>query len=249
MYLVALLLAGCTGADDTDLDTDTDTDTASTAICEDPVDVPCDEIYQDLSLHDDRISEGEVATTQDGADFLTTVDATAGGFGQETEHAWTYIKFTATGAEKLEINDDEALESMDWDIAARRFILRLNGGTSGPSCVGAAAFFESDYADLTEVPGGLGFVMDDYYDDECGIINDSSGLPGSPQVALAPWWEYPGCVATTDVPFLIQRADGSVLKFAVEQYYASGQETCNMNGTPGQAGATYTWRWAWVVAP
>ena len=247
MYLVALALAGCTGTADSD---PVDTDVASTAICTDAAELTCvDELLQDLSLQDDKTSEGAVETTTEGDEFVTAVDATAGGFGNETKNAWTYVRFTATGAEKVEIDDETALESMDWHIAARRFILRLNGGSSGPSCVGAAAFFEKDFGELTSVPDGLEFVQDDYYSDSCDLINDSSGLPGSPQVALAPWWEYPGCVKTTDVPFLIQLDDGSVLRFAVEQYYDSGQDTCNANGAPGKDGGTYVWRWAWVEAP
>ncbi len=42
------------------------------------------------------------------------------------------------GAEKLELSDEEALESLDWDMSLRQFLLRLNGGSSGSSCIGAA---------------------------------------------------------------------------------------------------------------
>lgn len=247
MYLVALAFAGCAGPVDSDT---ADTDVAAAGVCTEPVELDCvDELLQDLSLQDDKTSNGAVETTAEGDDFVTTVDASAGGFGNETKNAWTYVRFTATGAEKVEIDDETALVSMDWHIAARRFILRLNGGSSGPSCVGASAFFEKDYSELTSVPEGLEFVSDAYYTHSCDLINDSSGLEGSPQVALAPWWEYPGCVKTTDVPFLIQLDDGSVLRFAVEQYYETGQETCNASGNPGQGGGAFVWRWAWVDAP
>ena len=245
MFAATLLFAGCgspsgeTGQgesyDDFDL------------VCEEPVEVDCiDDLILDLSLHDDKVSEGDVVTEFDGADFVTAIDATAGGFNNAAQNAWVYLKFTDDGAEKVEIDDETALESMDWDLSARRFILRLNGGSSGPSCVGAATFMESSYDELTEIPDGLTYGEDDYYTSDCTLINDSSGLPDNPQVVLGAWWEYPGCVATTGYPHLIQTADGRVLKLVVEAYYATGQEDCNASGTPGGDSANLSVRWRWM---
>lgn len=229
---------------------DTDAGTGE-PICTEETPPQCvDEMILDLSLHDDLVSDDEVSTDEDGDDFVTTVDATAGGFGNETEHPWVYVKFDADGASRVDIDDETALESMDWDLAARRFILRLNGGDSGPSCVAAASFLESTYDDLTEVPDGVEFNVDDYYTSDCTIVNDSSGLPGSPQVALAPWWEYPGCVATTDVPQVIRLADGRTLKIRVDSYYedSDDQETCNDTGEAADnaVSGVYTLRWKFL---
>ena len=132
-------------------------------------------------------------------------------------------------------------------MSLRRFIVRLNSGDSGPSCVGAVSFLERTYADLDTVPDGLDYLVDDYYTDDCTIVNDSSGLPGSPQVVLAPWWSYPGCVATTSVPHLIRLADGHVIKLVVDQYYedAAIQQACNTDGEVpmGSVSAVFTLRW------
>lgn len=240
--LLSLALAACNG-DDSD-----DTDVVSTAVCDQPTDVACvDQMILDLSLHDDKVAtDADVVTTTEGTDFVTAVDATAGGFGNEANNPWVYVKFTETGAQRVDLDDEAALESMDWDIAARRFILRLNGGSSGPSCVGAAAFLEKSYEELTAVPDGIAFVQDDYYTDDCTIVNDSSGLPGSPQVAMGPWWEYAGCLQTTGHPFLIQLADGKVIKLVVEQYYAQDQDVCNSTGSGGSDSGNLVWRWAFV---
>jgi hypothetical protein len=135
---------------------------------------------------------------------------------------------------------------MDWHIAAKRFILRLNGGSSGPSCVAAAPFLEKTYDELATVPDGVRYVEDDFMQADCTLINDSSGLESSPQVALSPWWEYPGCVKTTGVPFLIRLDDGRQLRFEVESYYKSEQQVCNDTGSPGVGGANYTWKWSFV---
>ena len=217
------------------------------AVCEEPAEVECvDDLILDLSLHDDEVSDGAVTTSAEGEDFVTAIDATAGGYNNATQNPWVYLKFTEDGAEKVEIDDETALESMDWDLAARRFILRLNGGSSGPSCVGAATFMESSYDELTEIPDGLSYGVDDYYTSDCTLINDSSGLPDNPQVVLGAWWEYPGCVATTGYPHLIQTADGRVLKLVVEAYYGSGQEDCNATGAAGDDSANLQVRWRWM---
>ncbi len=238
-----VILAGCTSGDGDDTDIGAGLD----PVCEEAVEVACvDQMILDLSLHDDLVSTGEVSTTTDGDDYVTEIDASAGGYSEAVNNPWVYIKFTDDGAEKVEIDDETALESLDWDMSLRRFLVRLNGGSSGPSCVGAASFLEQEYDDLTSVPEALEFAMDDYYTDDCTIINDSSGLPGSPQMVLGPWWEYPGCVATTGHPHLIQLANGRIVKVVFEQYYGEGQDTCNANGTPGEDSGFFTLRWTWM---
>jgi len=245
VILAGALLTGCT--DKATDDTGSGTEATNEAVCEEPVDVSClDDLILDLSLHDDLVSEGEVSTSTDGDDFITDVDASAGGYNNATSNAWVYVKFNEDGAEQVEIDDETALESMDWDLAARRFIVRLNGGNSGPSCVGAATFLESTYETLTEIPDGISYNVDDYYTSDCTLINDSSGLPDSPQVALGAWWSYSACVATTGYPHLIQTADGRVLKLVVEQYYGSGQEDCNESDVAGDSSAELKFRWRWM---
>lgn len=244
---LAAVLAACSGSEGSD-DSDTAVDPpALEAVCTEATPPGCvDALVSDLSLHDDKVSAGAVTDTIDGADYVTAIDATAGGFGNETQNPWVYVKFTEDGAVRVDIDDEAALESLDWDLAARRFILRLNGGTSGPSCVGAMPFLEKSYDEVTEVPDDAAFALDNYYSGDCTIINDSSGLEGSPQVALSAWWEYPGCVKTTDVPFLVQLADGHVIKLRVEQYYGTGQEVCNTSGTAGGDSGNLQLRWTFV---
>jgi hypothetical protein len=226
---------------------ETGEEVSTVAICEETVELECeDAIIQDLALHDDKISDGAVSTNTDGSDFVSSVDASAGGYNDSANNPWVYVKFTADGLEKVEIDDETALDSMDWDMSLKRFMIRLNGGTSGGSCVGAVSLLEGDYSALNEIPEGLGYVVDEFYSSSCVIINDSSGLPGSPQLALAPWWSYDGCVKTTNVPHLIQLADGSVVKMVVESYYTSGQDACNAGTGSGEGSADYTLRWAYM---
>lgn len=228
--------------DDTGDTADTDPDEA---VCTDPVEPSCvDEMILDLSLHDDKVSDGEVTNVADGAGFLTEIDASAGGYQQAAENPWVYVRFDADGAHRVDIDDETALESMEWDMALRRYIVRLNGGDSGPSCVGAAEMRGYTFDELTAVPDGIPFLLDDYYTADCTITEDTSGLPGSPAVALGGWWTYPGCVATTETPFLVQKADGTVIKLVILSYYGEDQADCNDDGSTNAAGGFYTIRWA-----
>lgn len=241
-----LLILACTG-DTKESTQDSSPVTEVEPICTDPVEVSCqDQMILDLSMHDDKSSTRDVATVTDGEDFVTSVDATGGGYDKYTKDPWVYIKFTDQGAQKVEIDDETAFESMDWDMSLRRFIIRLNGGSSGPSCVGAAPLLGQDYASVSSVPEGVPFAPDQYYTENCTIINDSSGLSGSPQVSMGGWWEYPGCVKTTMTPFLIQLADARVLKVVVETYYGDKQEECNTKGSTTASGGYITLRWRFL---
>lgn len=213
-----------------------------------PSEIACeDALFTDLSLQDDEVSEGEVFTTTEGVDFVTGVDATAGGYNSASQNPWVYVRFTESGAEKVEIDDSAALEDMSWDLALRRYIVRVNGGASGPGCVGALPLREQVYADITALPDGLqdsDFQSDDFYTEDCTLIEDTSGLEGSPNVILGQWWTYPGCVATSYVPFLLRTSEGRTIKMVIEQYYEEGQEDCNDGITTGLGeSAIYKIRW------
>jgi hypothetical protein len=244
------LLAACSGgkADTSATGSDSGAVDALDPVCTEPVAPTCvDEMIQDLSLHDDKVSDGAVTTVTDGADFVTSIDASAGGYSQAANNPWVYVRFDADGAQRVDLDDESALESMDWHLSLRRFIVRLNSGDSGPSCVGAAALRTVTYEDLTSVPEGVPYLKDDYYTNDCTIVNDSSGLPGSPQVAMGAWWSYSSCVETTGTPFLIQLDDGRVLKLRVETYYdGDGQAECNEGGTTRADSGFYTLRWQFL---
>lgn len=243
LYWFTLVLStlGCT-KDDTPGETDT-ANAGPEAVCTEPAEVACvDELILNLSLHDDKVSEGAVATSTDGEDYVTTVDASAGGYSEASKNPWTYIRFTADGAEKVEIDDETALESMEWHMALHRYKIRINSGASGPSCVSVSPKIEGDYASLSEV-GEPTWYEDAYMTASCEMTNESSGLPDSPQVAMSPWWSYESCVKTTGTPFLMQLDDGHVLKLVVESYYLTGQAECNESNATGGDSGNYTLRW------
>lgn len=205
-----------------------------------------DQMILDLGLVDDMVSDGSAVDQADGDDWVSSVDATAGGIVDAATNAWLYLRFTPDGLRKVEVDDLEALDSSDWDLATKRFGIRLNSGVSGPSSVTAALVTDIAYADLTALPDTAALLEETYYDAQCMLIDDGSGQ-GAPNYAMTQWWFYPGCVGTTGNPFVIELADEARVKFVVEAYYEEGQQSCNNDGAMGSGSANYTWRWAYLA--
>ena len=161
-FVAGLSLIGCGQESDTNNDTSTTGSTARGESCDTPEEVVCiDDMILDLS-YQDSVASTDITNLREGQQWLTTIDATAGGFGNSSSNPWVYIRFTDTGLKKLELSDEDSLESMDWHLAAHRFKLRLNSGTGGPSCVKAAALLEGDYDSLDRVPENLTFYSDTF---------------------------------------------------------------------------------------
>jgi hypothetical protein len=246
-FCLFLSLTACVGPTETvENNEETTGEEKSSAVCEEPSEVLClDNLIQDLSLQDE-ISNSSVTNTQDGDDWISTVDATAGGFGNASSNPFLYMKFTDDGLVKVDIDDESALENMEWHLSARRYVVRVNGGSSGPSCVGATALLNDQYETLSASPEGISFYSDDFYTASCDLIPDSFGL-GDPQVVLVNWWSYENCVKTTLTPFIVELDDGRHLKMIIEEYYGAGQEDCNGGGSPDTStSANIRIRWSFL---
>ena len=242
-FLFMNLLVAC--GSDTDQEESQEAGYVPEPLCTEIQEVQCvDNMVLDLSLQN-TVATTRVTTQRESENWVTLVDATAGGFGNSSGNPWIYIRFTDAGAEKVEINDNEALESLEWHLAAHRFKLRLNSGTGGPSCVSASVLLEGDYDTISELPENLTFYEDNFYTSDCTLIQDSYGL-GSPQVYMSNWWSYDGCVATTGVPFVIQLENGKSIKLRVEEYYQEGQENCNTTNATGTGGGNFKLRWQYL---
>lgn len=220
-------------------------------LCTDPTTVACsDQVILAMNFQPDP-APGLIENTANGEGWVSTIDATAGGAFTPTPDSYVYGKFTAFGLEKVDISDEESLDSMDWDIAFRRYVVRINSGDSGPSCVQASRIpGTAAYDDIAEIPDTLSYHVDDTFTDSCEIIPDGSGLPDSPATALSSYWTYPGCVKMTGHVFAIALADGSHLKFTVDDYYSPPvQEQCNTTDTipmSNTGSANFIVRWQFL---
>lgn len=227
---------------------ETPSDAGTTAEC--PARVPeCqDESIGRLTLRTTP-SDGQIVEegTTPGV-FLTLIDATGGGLN--TPESFVYARFGAAGLERVAIDDETALENTEWDIAFRRYVVRLNSGVSGPGCVVAARTPDgTDFDALAAVPADLRFNAEAYFTPAtCSYVSDASGI-GAPATVLGGYWSYPGCVAMTRNVYIVQTRGGRHVKLRVESYYTpSAQEVCDTTGTaPMPSGAgNLRMRWAWI---
>lgn len=221
-----------------------------TPLCTMPTTVECsDKIILDMNLQADP-APGLIENTANGSGWTSKIDATAGGAFTSQPHSYVYGKFTDQGLTKVTLGDQDSLDSMDWDIAFRRYVVRINSADSGPSCVQAARLPGAPkFEDVTSIPENLSYHTDDYFtaSPTCELIPDGTGLPDSPATALSSYWTYPGCVQMTDHVFVLALADGRHVKLIVDSYYSpTVQDQCDTAGSipmSGTGSANFIVRW------
>ncbi len=218
-----------------------------------PTPPPCqDESIQELNLFR-APNNATITNTATTGGTLSQIDATGGvpPGGTVPTRSFVYMKFGAAGLERVNIGDEAAFDSTDWDIAMRRYVVRLNSGVSGPSCVVARrAAPNLAFDEIDTVPAGDPRI-EEYMTPApaCALVNDGSGLPGSPGVAMQSFWEYPGCVKMTGNVYVVTLADGRSLKLQVLSYYSlANQRLCDTESRinlPSGAGAMRI-KWAFL---
>lgn len=252
--LVTLSACGGTSSSDGDAsvlaDAASPVDAAMAMRCEPATSVSCvDEQISGLDLFD---TVNPTTITEEGTtagEFLSWIDARGG--GMVPSESFVYARFTDSGLEKVEVSDEGAFASGDWDIAFRRFLIRVNSGVGGPSCVQAARTATgTTFDDVATVPSDLSYRTEEYYTDTCEMVPDGSGL-NSPATALSSFWTYPGCVSMSGNVYIIALADGRHVKLQVLGYYPLAiQEQCDTEMTlpsPSMSGNVRI-RWAFLPA-
>lgn len=223
-------------------------DTGGSSVCLPAEVIPCvDEQLSQLDLFD---TVNPAVITEEGTtpgEFLSWIDATGG--GRMPTESFVYARFTDDGLTKVEIGDEDAFASTDWDISFRRFLIRLNSGVSGPSCVTAGRTAPgTTFESVTAVPSALSYRVEEYFTESCELVPDGSGL-GSPATALSSYWSYPGCVSMTGNVYVIELASRRHVRFEVVGYYPLDiQAQCDATmtiPTPSNA-ANFRVRWSFL---
>ena len=100
--------------------------------CSEARTVDCeDDVFTALTMNLDEAATGRFTNTPVGdGTFDVEIDGTAGGFNGNG--GWVYGKFTDDGLVKVELLDIDSFGSLEWDIAFRRFVVRVNSGYGGP---------------------------------------------------------------------------------------------------------------------
>ncbi|MBX3203876.1 MAG: hypothetical protein KF764_02345 [Labilithrix sp.] len=176
-----------------------------------------------------KVSTGEVkvVSTEGGVTTLY-VDASAGGAMEAAKSPRIYIKLTG---ERVDVNDNEAFSSPDWDLALKRVDVFTNGGDAGPG-KGGAAKLSKDFDDVTaEDADGAKIASEKFFDDDCvGRKDEASYII----TTFSGWYDYEvgaGPSVNKGVTFIVRGADGtSRYKVAVVSYTGKSD-----GGTDGQA--------------
>jgi hypothetical protein len=210
--------------------------------------VPCtDTSFTTLMLFDE-LSTGKIREEGSGDEFVTFVDATGG--GMNASQSYVYARFSDKGLEKLPLTDEDAFTSVDWEIAFRRYVIRLNSGVSGPGDVrGGRTAPMTQFADLSGVPANLELRTEEYFmGDNCEFVSDGSGI-GAPATALASYWTYKSCLQMTKNVYVLALPKGKHVKLEVLAYYSlENQKLCDETGEiglPSGAGNIRV-RWAFL---
>jgi len=154
-----------------------------------------------------KVSTGEVkvVSTADGVTTLY-VDASAGGAMEAAKSPRVYIKLTG---EKVAIDDDEAFDSIEWDLALKRVDVYTNGGDAGPG-KGGAARIQKDFDDVTVADADAAEIEPEkFFDEECVGRKDEAEFIVT---SFSGWYDYTvgaGPSVKPGVSFIVRGADGT----------------------------------------
>jgi HmuY protein len=194
-------------------------------------------LKQSLGLVDE-VSSGEVSTIEerDGERTLY-IDASAGGVDGQDEHAWVYVSLASGQA--VALTDLAALESSGWDLAFKRFVVRTNGGDSGPGR-GGAIRVALDWGQVdSSTLGDKSLPSEAWFDDACMLEVDENQELITTFTGWSEYDESKHVLNAADVTYITAGADGSLYKVAILDYY----------GTPSGASGAVAGHYLVRVAP
>ncbi|GAB4569129.1 MAG: hypothetical protein Tsb0020_23120 [Haliangiales bacterium] len=163
----------------------------------------------------------------------------SGGFDVRVEAKsdddWIYLDLaSAVGVARAA--DEPPPASASWDIALRRFHIKLNGGASGPGQAATAWLGEVGFDDIDQVPAGAEFVTDEA---------DADG-DGAPEYVMSTgetrWYDYnlmTHVLTPKQGTFVVRASTGATYyRFEIRSYYDDA-------GTAGYPRI----RWSALTAP
>lgn len=183
LSLGALSLAlGCSSTPDEQMDAGTPPPSPDMTM---GVKKPCELPFDQRAIA--QVSTGMITVTQDPGDpmlWSADIDATAGGSMDYDKNPFIYLDLIKRT--KVDITDVQAQTSKDWDLAFKRWQIKLNSGDSGPGGVTVARVAGKTLAEVTAAPAGP-YKADAYFDDKCNLSMDPIGGLGT---ELSDWYDY-----------------------------------------------------------
>jgi len=174
-------------------------------------------LRQSLSLVDE-VSTAAVSILSESAGERTLyVDASVGGVKNQDTRPWVYVAL-ATG-QAVALTDLEALSSKAWDLAFKRFVVRTNGGDSGPGAGGAIRIaLPWEQVDSSTL-GAKALPVESWFDENCEVGRDAAM---NLITTFSGWSEYDEVnhvvSAAPDIVFITAGADGSLYKVELLDY-------------------------------
>ncbi|MCR9164401.1 MAG: HmuY family protein [Nannocystaceae bacterium] len=147
-----------------------------------------------------RVGPNASNEAREGGGQLTTIDAT-------DEEAWVYFDLE-TGAQ---VEVDDPMTDLGWDLGFRRFHVATNGGVSGNAGC-EVALVEQPFDAVSTIPTE-GYVVDQ---------EDGEDDNEDPDYAFGQWYDYDFMThVLTPKPqtYVVVSGAGNVFKLAFEHYY------------------------------
>lgn len=165
----------------------------------------------------DKVSTGTVTigTLPTDPDVQTAeIDATAGGSAEAAKNPYVYLDLINN--KKVQITDVQSLSSGDWDLAIKRWQIKINSGDSGPGSVTTLYEDGKELAEVKTAPVGK-YEADHYFDDKCKVQLDPIGGLGT---AMSDWYDYTMMVKPWKRTYVLKRRDGKGhVKLQIMSYY------------------------------
>lgn len=175
-------------------------------------------LKQSLSLVD-AVSESEVVALETSPELLLYVDASAGGLSGTDQFPWVYVSLVR--GEAVALTDLEALSSRAWDLALKRFVLRTNGGDSGPGAGGALRLTLPWESVEKATLGERALPTEQWLDEDCNL---TTGETQELLTTFSGWYQYDAGshrLTPLEATYLVRGGDGALYKLAVLDYYAN----------------------------
>lgn len=163
------------------------------------------------------VSTGDVQVVSSANGTKTIfVNASAGGPTQASRNARVYVSLT--GGVKVDVSDEDATSSTDWDLSLKRHVIFTNGGHGGPG-EGAAAFLAGRSFDSVDraLAEGAGLQSESFFDEECTPKLDPINAV---QTTFSDWYEYQNeKLSPRAGTWIVKGGSGALFKMEIVTYY------------------------------
>ena len=180
------------------------------------------------------VSTGAVAVLSEAAGTRTVfIDASAGGSMAASTNPRVYVNLEQ--AKRVDVTDETAASSVEWDLALKRPVLFTNGGDGGPGA-GQALLVDKDF-DAVTAADATGMRVESFFESDCAPKMDAAGAV---RTTFDGWYDYDAATMTLSPhagTWVVKGATGKLYKLRILSYYA------NPDGSKGTSGGRYVLAW------